>query len=457
MVSPIRGGTAAGALLTAAVTLAMVLPGSAGAQVFSPARSLSSTASGFQSPVVSALGSDVHVAWEDEALGNRDVAYRRSTDGGATFGPTLNLSLDGVTPEAEAHSLQVLAHGDRVYLTWVEGGLRFRASEDRGATFGPVLELTGYSESGLRLAASGDDVYMAWYRSMEDEIGDIFFIRSATAGSVFADVELPNDRRTYGDVELAARGDHVYIVWNDYGSNDGSDLFYRRSTDAGITFEPIQRLITSRGNSREQKLAVQGNSVYVVWEECDFGEGGCEVLLRRSTDAGVTFGAVVNVSNTPADSRSPQFVVRDSRVFVAWHDRAPDSTGADVFLSMSGNGGATFATPVRVTRTEIQSWGVRLVPAGTGVRLVWTEGYGNLGEQWTRATVGYGLTLGPAENLSRTPEVDSGEASIASAQCGARVHVVWLEGAEPTGNSVTYRRASLPWSPLYCLLLPEPR
>ncbi|MCP3137320.1 sialidase family protein [Pyxidicoccus xibeiensis] len=456
MGSPIRGGTFAGALLTAAVTLAMALPGSAGAQAFSSPRSLTSTAAGFQEPRVSALGSDVHVAWQDEALGNSDVYYRRGTDGGATFGPARNLSLDGVTPEEEAHSIQVLAHGDNVYLTWVEGGLRFRASENRGATFGPVLELTSYPEGGLRLAASGDDVYMAWYRSLEDEVGAIYFIRSPVEGRVFADVELPNDRRTYGDVELAARGDDVYVVWNDFGSNDGSDIFFRRSTDAGITFEPIQRLITSDGNSREQKLAVQGNAVYVVWEECDYGEGGCEVLLRRSPDAGATFGAVVNVSNTPGDSRDPQLVVRDSRVFVAWHDQAPDSMGPEVFLALSTNGGATFGPAVRVTHTEVQALDVRLVAAGTGVRLVWTEGYHGEREVWTQATLGYGLTLGPAENLSRTPG-ESGGASIASSQCGARVHVVWLEGSGPTGNAVVYRRGTLPGSPLYCLLLPESR
>ncbi|WP_163999052.1 hypothetical protein [Pyxidicoccus caerfyrddinensis] len=453
MGSPKRGGTV-GALLAAAVTVMAVLPGSAWAQVFSPARTLTTTAASYQEPQVSALGADVHVAWVDAATGAGDVYYRRSADGGATFGTVRNLSQDGITPEEEAHDVRVLAQSSRVYLTWVEGGLRFRSSDDGGATFGPVLELTSYSEGGLRLAASGDNVYIHWYRSAEDEVGDVLFIRSPVAGHVFADLDVLSENRRYGGVELAARGDNVYALWDDGGSNDGSDLFFRRSTDGGVTFGPILRLTDTDAESDQQELAVLGNSVYVVWSECDFPT--CEVRLRRSTDAGATFGPEVKVSHAPATAFDPRVVVRDSRVFVSWVGQTPERYESDVYLSMSLDGGATFAMPVNVSASAADSRDARLIPAGTGVRLVWTEGYFGERDVYTRATAGFGLALGAAENLSRTAAGDSGEASIAASRCGTQAHVVWLEWAE-SGNSVRYRRASLPFSSLYCALLPEAR
>ncbi|HZI10316.1 MAG TPA: hypothetical protein VE153_07950 [Myxococcus sp.] len=450
----IHGGLAVGALLAAAVVGVLALPGSARAQVFSPARSLSSTAEGYQEPQVSALGALVHVAWVDLATGNGDVYYRRGTDGGAGFGPARNLSEDGVTPEEGAHSVRVLAQGERVYLTWVEGGLRFRASHDRGATFGPVLELTGWPEGGPRLAASGDSVYMAWYRSLEDEVGDIWFVRGVDGGRVFADIEdLDETRRNYGGVELAASGEHVYVLWDDGGSNDGADLFFRRSTDRGITFEPLVRLTDSDAESDQQQLAVQGSTVYVLWAECPYSE--CQVLLRRSMDAGATFGEPVRVSPVSELIDGPRLVARDSRVFVAWAAPPGDSYEADVYLTLSVDGGTRFAAPLNVSRTPGDSRDVRLVPAGAGVRLAWAEG-DDAREVYTRATRGYGLSLGPAENLSRTPRVDSGRPSLASSRCGSQVHVAWLEG-DDSGYSVLYRRASLPFSSGYCLLLPEPR
>ena len=453
MGSPIRGGAVSGVLLAAVVAAVAAQPGSAGAQVFSPTRSLTTTAAGSQEPQVSALGGHVHVAWVDAATGSGDVYYRRSTDGGATFGPVRNLSEEGITPEEEASGVRVLAQGDRVYLTWVEGGLRFRSSEDRGATFGPVLELTSYPEAGLRLAAGGgDNVYMAWFRSLEDEVGDIFFVRSPVAGRVFADIEPLNEDRDYGTVELAARGEHVYVVWNDGGSNDGSDLFFRRSTDAGITFEPTVRLTDTEENSSQQQLAVLGNRVYVVWSECT---SICQVWLRRSSDAGATFKAPVKVSQGVDNAFDPRLVVRDSRVFVSWTGQSLERYESDIYLSLSVNSGATFAAPVNVSGTPADSRDARLAPAGVGVRLVWTEGYFSERDVYTRATSGFGLTLRPAENLSQTTE-DSGEASIASSRCGTQSHVVWLEGGE-AGSSVRYRRASLPFTPFACVLLPEAR
>ncbi len=453
MGSPIRGGTVTGALLAAAVTMVGALPGSARAQVFSPTRSLTTTAAGYQEPQVSALGSDVHVAWVDAATGAGDVYYRRGTSGGATFGPALNLSEGGSTPELEANNVRVLAYGDRVYLTWVEGGLRFRSSRDRGATFGPVLEVTGWPEVGLRLAAGGDNVYMSWFRSFEDEVGQVFFVRGPRGGEVFADVEPVNDNRNYGEVELAAQGEHVYVVWNDGGSNDDSDLFFRRSTDGGITFEPTVRLTDSDANAYAQQLAVVGNSVYVVWNECAWAS--CEVRLRKSTDAGVTFGPEVTVGQTPSRAFDPRMVVRDSRVFVSWSGQSLDRYESDIYLALSVDGGATFGSPVNVSASEADSREARLVPEGAGVRLVWTEGFFGVRDVYTRATRGFGLTLGPPENLSRT-EGNSSDASIATSRCGTQSHVVWLEWAE-SGNSVRYRRASLPFSSLYCLLLPDPR
>ncbi|NMO20465.1 exo-alpha-sialidase [Pyxidicoccus fallax] len=394
------------------------------------------------------------MAWVDAAAGAGDVYYRRSTDDGATFGAARNLSEEGITPEETARDVRVLALGNRVYLTWVEGGLRFRSSEDRGATFGPVLELTSYPEGGLQLAASGDNVYMDWYRSLEDEVGEIFFVRSPVAGRVFADIEDVNRDREYGGVRLAAQGENVYVLWDDGGRNDGADLFFRRSTDAGITFGPILRLTQTEGESDQQQLAVAGNNVYVLWSECDWPT--CEVRLRKSTDAGETFGPEVKVSQTPARAFDARLVVRDSRVFVSWTGQTPERYESDIYLALSVDGGATFFAPVNVSATEADSRDARLAPAGVGVRLVWTEGYNGEREVYTRATLGFGLTLGAAENLSRTTPGDSGEASITSSRCGAQTHVVWLEGTE-SGNSVLYRRASLPASSMYCLLSPDPR
>ncbi len=244
------------------------------------------------------------------------------------------------------------------------------------------------------------------------------------------------------------------MLWNGAGSEEASSLYFRRSTDGGRTFEPIQQLKGLGESARDHTLTVQGRDVYVVWTECGTGLSTCEVLLRRSANAGRSFGPVVNVSKDGNASTRPQVVTRDSRLFVAWQDLPPGRLGPDIALAMSVDGGTTFTPPRTVTPTQVQSLSHRMVAAGMGVRLVWTDGFNGEREVLTRATEGLGLGLGPVENLSRSQE-DSGEASMASSRCGAQAHVVWLEGGAPHGNAVLYRQATLPFPGLYCLLWPD--
>jgi hypothetical protein len=48
-----------------------------------------------QFPAVAASGNNVYVVWYDDTPGNIDIFYRRSTNGGASFGSTANLSHSG--------------------------------------------------------------------------------------------------------------------------------------------------------------------------------------------------------------------------------------------------------------------------------------------------------------------------------------------------------------------------
>ena len=53
---------------------------------------LSNTTGSSSSPAVAVSVQNVYVVWIDNSLGNFDILFRKSTDGGANFGGTVNLS-----------------------------------------------------------------------------------------------------------------------------------------------------------------------------------------------------------------------------------------------------------------------------------------------------------------------------------------------------------------------------
>lgn len=59
---------------------------------FGSTENLSNNAGFSAAPAVAASGNNVYVVWHDDTPGNFEILYKKSTEGGANFGATVNLS-----------------------------------------------------------------------------------------------------------------------------------------------------------------------------------------------------------------------------------------------------------------------------------------------------------------------------------------------------------------------------
>ena len=66
-------------------------------------------------------------------------------------------------------------------------------------------------------------------------------------------------------------------------------------------------LSNNGGHSDLPGIAVSGGNVYVVW--FDNSPGDFEILLRKSVNAGDTFGSTINYSHSTGDSIAPTIAV----------------------------------------------------------------------------------------------------------------------------------------------------
>lgn len=86
------------------------------------------------------------------------------------------------------------------------------------------------------------------------------------------------------------------------------EIFYRRSTDGGALFGPIENLSNNKGASTVPSIAVLANNVHIVWT--DNSSGNDEILYSISTNNGATFGSVLtNLSNNNVRSTIPDIAV----------------------------------------------------------------------------------------------------------------------------------------------------
>ena len=80
--------------------------------------------------------------------------------------------------------------------------------------------------------------------------------------------------------------------------------------------------------STSPAIAVSRNNIHVVWEETTASET-MEVLYKKSTNGGATFGSTINLSNNPGTSYRPSITVFGNNVYEVWQDTTPGND--DIF------------------------------------------------------------------------------------------------------------------------------
>jgi hypothetical protein len=337
---------------------------------------------------VASNGNVVHVVWEDERDGNEEIYYKRSTDGG--------ISWDADT------------------------------------------RLTNNSDwsTSPSVSVSGSIVHVVFY-DWRDGNAEIYYKRSTDGGiSWEADTRLANDSGYSVYPSVSVSGSVVHVVWAD--NRDGNlEIYYKHSTDGGSSWETDTRLTSNSAVSEYSSVSVSGSVVHVVWN--DNRDGNTEIYYKRSTDGGVSWGEDTRLTNASDVSANPCVAVSDSVVHVVWNDNRDGN--AEIYYKRSTNSGENWGADTRLTNNSNMSRYSSISVSGSVVHLVWEDTRdGNLEIYYKRSTNG-GSNWGTDTQLTS----NSGNSGISSVSVsGSVVHVVWSDNRDgnpeiyykrdPTGN-----------------------
>lgn len=295
-----------------------------------------------------------------------------------------------------------------------------------------------------RISVQGSEISVVW---RDDSVGnrEIFFVHSDDNGLTFSPVlnvsENSGDSSGLSAIppQIVATGDTIHVVWID-DTPGYFAIFYRRSTDGGKTFDPVQILSMNPSNSDTPQLAAIGSNVYVVWQ--DAGPSSTDIFYRRSTNGGVSFDPVQNLSTSTTFALWPQLAIAGNSLFIAWSDGLPGST--DVYFRRSADGGVSFEETVNLSDNPGNSGpfygGLSLVAAGSNVHVAWEDDTPGNADMLYRRSTDAGMSFGPAQNLSSSPG-DAGSPQIGLSGSNI-VNVVWHDEPVPgTGRDILYRRS----------------
>jgi hypothetical protein len=283
------------------------------------------------------------------------------------------------------------------------------------------------------IASSGSVVHVVW-RDHRDGNPEIYYKRSTDAGVTWgADTRLTNNINNSFSPTVSISGLVVHVLWWDYRDGNG-EIYYKRSTDAGVSWGADTRLTNNIAESSYPSVAVSGTLVHVVWE--DIRDGNLEIYYKRSQDTGVSWGADTRLTNNTSNSEYPSVAVSGSFVHVMWRDLRDGNY--EIYYKRSTNGGVSWGTDTRLTNNTANSYDPSVSVSDSLVHVVWIDQRDGNYEIYYKRSTDVGVSWGADTRLTNN-NAYSEFPSIAVS--GSIVHTVWMDRRD-VNYEIYYKRST---------------
>ncbi len=260
-------------------------------------------------PRIAVSGNYVHVLFSEGDI----LAYKRSTDGGATWEARQNLSTSGYLYKYP-YSYAVVADGPYVHVVI-----------PRSAKPAPNLD------------------YKIWYRR------NTFYGKSGHWGDWR---QLTLGSGDFNHPDIAANGQYVHIAYErDLGGVPGNlEIFYKRISNYGVGSSITRRLTYSlTGSSRRPRIATPSGGYYVFVVYQDTWPGNWQVFFKQIPNFGEGIITTRRLTNNLINSNYPDVSTYSSYVFVTFRNYDPSPGTSDVFSKTLENNGIGNITTRRLT------------------------------------------------------------------------------------------------------------
>jgi len=295
-------------------------------------------------------------------------------------------------------------------------------------TFDPAQSSNPYNNARC-IAAINDTVHVVWY-DYRDGNSEIYYKRSIDAGvSWIADMRLTDNPSYSIAPAIAVSGTNIHLVWRE-GRDANDEIYYKRSTNGGTNWGIDTRLTNNPNNSWYPSIAVSGMNVHCVWY--DNRDGNWEIYYKRSIDGGTNWGIDTRLTNNPNNSQSPSIAVSGTDVHCVWWDNRDGN--AEIYYKRSIDGGTNWQGDTRLTSEPSTSDQPCITVSGMNVHIVWDDLRGGGNNLYYKRSLDGGTTWGTDTQLATNSFYPSVTVS------GTYVHVARYSPAGPPID-IYYRRS----------------
>jgi hypothetical protein len=300
-----------------------------GGGAWATSQRLTYTSGSSLAPEIAVDSSDrLYVVWEDKTPGNSEIYGKKSTNGGATW--SANQRLTWTSGISMSPSLTVDS-SNRLHLVWDEftsGNFEifYKRSTDGGATWSTSKNLSssaGNSVNAAMAVESPDTIHLVWSDYTPGNF-EIYYKKSSNGGGAWTTskrITWDTGASNFAAIVADSSG-NLHVVWGD-DTPGNTEIYYKKSTDGGTTWTAVKALTSNSGGSQAPDLSVDvSGNLHLVWSGDSLYTS--EIYYRQSTNKGASWAAEERLTWTSGDSDAPVIAVYGSgNIHVFWYDHTP--------------------------------------------------------------------------------------------------------------------------------------
>ncbi|MHA3771529.1 sialidase family protein [Verrucomicrobiota bacterium sgz303538] len=361
---------------------------------------------GVQSLDVYAEGGHLHLLlgeYRHETGETPCLYHRHSEDGGITWSEPVRVDT-GLSPAQSPHrgmDAQIAASGDHILAAWMtkgtglfdSGPMVLVRSDDGGKTWQPAANPADDGSTGghgfIDIAADAAGTFHATWLDSRDGKQGLRYARSTDGGVTWS-------------ANVTAKAETCECCWNTFavGPQGLVTILFRDKDPRDM------RAAVSQDGGKQWKIGAQLGNFGWQFEGCPHVGGGIAITgtqaqpqlhavvwTGKADQVGLYYTASADFGNSWSTPKSlggsegshPNLAANSAGSLAAVWDARGEQAG--IWSSTSRDKGATWSQPVRLSQAGADATHPRVLPAGNGFRVFWTEERANSGGVWRTEVV----------------------------------------------------------------------
>lgn len=291
------------------------------------------------------------------------------------------------------------------------------------------LTWTTGSSCSPSIAVWENNIHIVWSDETTGNC-EVYYKKSTDSGVTWTGVKrLTWSDGTSGALSIAVWENNIHVVWHEHYYGGWTDIYYKKSTDNGSSWTE-NRKFTWKYKGSFPSIANLENNIHIVW----YGDGEENIYYKKSTDNGVTWFGVKRLT-WPGRSSHPSIDVSGNNVHISWHSNI--SGYYDIYYKKSTDNGVSWSLIKRLTWIEYGSDIPSIIASGNNIHLTWSEYIPGLPEAYYKKSIDNGETWTGAKRLTWLSGTSYHPQIAVSA---TNIHVVWYDDS-PGNYEIYYKKA----------------